>query len=324
MAKDQPEIKTKLQRHSLQFLEYLEIERNRSKLTLRNYGHYLRRFVAFCAKEGVTDARDIDLALVRSYRLYLNRLEDHGKPLKIVTQNYHLIALRSFFKYLSRNDIESLAAEKIELPKPPSRQVEFLEPADMLRLFEATNQEKDKLTRLRDKAILETLFSTGLRISELIALNRDSINTKRREFSVRGKGDKVRLVFLSEKAVGTLDDYLKAREDNSKALFIRHDHKLSIEKQMKSFSEKAMGLTARTMQRIIKKYAKMAGIMKKISPHTLRHSFATDLLSNGADLRAVQELLGHASVSTTQIYTHLTNRRLKDVYDKYHGTNQDN
>ena len=323
MVKSQPETKTKLQRHSTQFLEYLEIERNRSKLTLRNYKHYLNRFVAFCAKQGVTDAGDIDLALVRSYRLYLNRYLDNGKPLKIVTQNYHLIALRSFFKYLSRNDIESLAAEKIELPKPPSRQVEFLEPVDMDRLFEATNQEKDKLTRLRDKAILETLFSTGLRISELIALNKDSINTKRREFSVRGKGDKVRLVFLSEKAVGTLDDYLKAREDNSKALFIRHDHKLSIEKQMKSFSEKAMGLTARTVQRIIKKYAKMAGIMKKISPHTLRHSFATDLLSNGADLRAVQELLGHASVSTTQIYTHLTNRRLKDVYDKYHGTSKE-
>jgi site-specific recombinase XerD len=256
---------------------------------------------------------------MRSFRLYLNRLEDDGKPLKIITQNYHLIALRSFFKYLSRRDIKSLAAEKIELPKPPSRQVEFLEIAEVHRLIESVSQESDKLTRLRDKAILETLFSTGLRISELIGLNKDSVNTKRREFSVRGKGDKIRLVFLSDRAITCLEEYLKAREDNSKALFIRHDHKDSIDKQMRSYSEKAMGLTARTVQRIMKKYGKMAGITKSISPHTLRHSFATDLLQNGADIRAVQELLGHASISTTQIYTHLTNRRLKDIYDKFHN-----
>lgn len=318
-----PEIK-KLKRYSIQFLEYLEIERNRSKLTLRNYDHYLQRFVGFCEKQGVTDPEDVDLELVRSYRLFLNRMVDNGKPLKIITQNYHLIALRSFLKYLSRRDIKCLAAEKIELPKPPSRQVEFLEPQDVTRLIEATDQEKDKATRLRDKAILEMLFSTGLRISELVALNKDSINTKRREFSVRGKGDKMRLVFLSDRAISAVEEYLKLREDNSKALFIRHDHKESVEKQMKSFSEKALGLTARTMQRIIKKYAKIAGIMKKISPHTLRHSFATDLLSNGADIRAVQELLGHASISTTQIYTHLTNRRLKDIYDKYHNDKHQN
>lgn len=317
-----PETKplSKLQRCYIQFLEYLEIERNRSKLTLRNYDHYLRRFVDFCAKKySITDPADIDLELIRSYRLFLNRFEDNGKPLKVITQNYHLIALRSFFKYLAKRDIQSLAAEKIELPKPPSRQVEFLEPTDVEHLIKATDQEKEKITRLRDKAILEALFSTGLRISELVGLNRESINLKRREFSVRGKGDKVRLVFLSDRAITALEAYLKERDDNSRALFIRHDHKESIEKQMKSFSEKSMGLTARSVQRIMKKYAKLAGIMKKISPHTLRHSFATDLLSNGADLRAVQELLGHASVSTTQIYTHLTNRRLKDIYDKYHN-----
>lgn len=317
---DSPVRKTKLYRHYIQFLEYMEIERNRSRLTLRNYDHYLKRFVEFCFnKYEIEDPKDIDLELVRSYRLFLNRYEDNGRPLKTVTQNYHLIALRSFFKYLSRRDVESLAAEKIELPKPPSRHVEFLEPTEVDRLLEATKQEKDKLTRLRDTAILELLFSTGLRISELVALNKDSINVKTREFSVRGKGDKIRLVFLSEKAVAAIAAYLKEREDNSKALFVRHDHKLSVEQQMKSFSESASGLTPRTVQRLIKKYAKLAGIMKNISPHTLRHSFATDLLSNGADLRAVQELLGHASVSTTQIYTHLTNRRLKDVYDKYHG-----
>jgi site-specific recombinase XerD len=318
-AKSEPEIKNKLHRYYIQFLEYLEIERNRSKLTLRNYDHYLKRFVDFCAKYGVNTPEDIDLELVRSYRLHLNRLASHDKNLKIITQNYHLIALRSFFKYLAKRDIKSLAAEKIELPKPPSRQVEFLEPNDVERLIEATGEEKDKRTRLRDKAILEMLFSTGLRISELCGLNKDSINLKRREFSVKGKGDKIRLVFLSGRAIEAVEEYLKSRDDNSKALFIRHDHKESVEKQMKSFSEKAMGLTPRTVQRTIKKYAKLAGIMKKITPHTLRHSFATDLLANGADIRAVQELLGHASISTTQIYTHLTNRRLKDIYDKYHN-----
>jgi site-specific recombinase XerD len=313
------EPKNKLQRYYIQFLEYLEIERNRSKLTLRNYDHYLRRFVDFCGKYGVNDPADIDQELVRSYRLFLNRLETSDKNLKVITQNYHLIALRSFFKYLAKRDIKCLAPEKIELPKTPSRQVEFLEPTDVEHLIEATKEEKDKLTSLRDKAILEMLFSTGLRISELVGLNKDTINTKRREFSVRGKGDKIRLVFLSDRAIQSIEAYLKLRDDNSKALFIRHDHKDSVEKQMKSFSEKAMGLTARTVQRIIKKYAKLAGIMKRITPHTLRHSFATDLLTNGADIRAVQELLGHASISTTQIYTHLTNRRLKDVYDKYHN-----
>jgi site-specific recombinase XerD len=319
MPKNEPKIKSKLHRYYIQFLEYMEIERNRSRLTLRNYDHYLKRFVEFCRKYGVTDPADIDLELVRSYRLFLNRLADKDKNLKIITQNYHLIALRSFFKYLAKRDIKTLAAEKIELPKAPSRHVEFLEPAEIARLIEATNEEKDKQSKLRDKAILETLFSTGLRISELVGLNKDSINIKRREFSVRGKGDKIRLVFLSDRAISALESYLKSRDDSSKALFIRHDHKDSIEKQMKSYSEKAMGLTARTVQRIIKKYAKLAGIMKKISPHTLRHSFATDLLSNGADIRAVQEMLGHASISTTQIYTHLTNRRLKDIYDKYHN-----
>lgn len=310
---------SKLARYSIQFLEYLEIERNRSKLTLRNYDHYLKRFVKFCQKYGVEDPADIDLELVRSFRLFLNRYEENGHPLKMVTQNYHLIALRSFFKYLSKRDIKTLAAEKIELPKPPSRQVEFLEHAEVENLIEATQEEKDKLTRLRDRAILEFLFSTGLRISELINLNKESINLKKREFSVKGKGDKIRLVFLSDRAIKALEEYLEARSDNSRALFIRHDHKDSVEKQMKSMNEKATGLTARTVQRIMKKYGKLAGIMKNISPHTLRHSFATDLLTNGADIRAVQELLGHASISTTQIYTHLTNRRLKDIYDKFHN-----
>jgi len=312
------ETKTKLQRYYNQFLEYLEIERNRSKLTLRNYDHYLKRFVDFCAKEGVHDPQDVDLELVRSYRLFLNRMTANDKNLKIITQNYHLIALRSFLKYLAKRDVKSLAAEKIELPKTPSRTVEFLDIEDVERLLKATDEEDDKLTKLRDKAILEMLFSTGLRISELVSIKKDGLNLKRGEFAVRGKGDKMRLVFLSPKAIESLNLYLKERQDNSKALFVRHDAKESVEKQMASMSEKVSGLTPRSIQRIIKKYAKLAGITKKITPHTLRHSFATDLLTNGADIRSVQELLGHASISTTQIYTHLTNKRLRDVYDNFH------
>jgi len=316
-----PEIRTKLQKYSLQFLEYLEVERNRSKLTLRNYDHYLKRFVDFCAKHGVANPTDVDLDLVRGYRLFLNRLGARDKELKIITQNYHLIALRSFLKYLSKRDVKSLAAEKIELPKTPARTVEFLDIEDVKRLIQSTEQEKNKLTRLRDEAVLETLFSTGLRISELTSLKRDGINFKRGEFAVRGKGDKMRLVFLSARAIQHLKKYLDEREDNSKALFIRHDAKESVDKQIESMSEKITGLTPRSIQRIIKKYAKLAGIMKKITPHTLRHSFATDLLQNGADIRSVQELLGHASISTTQIYTHLTNKRLRDVHNSFHNKN---
>lgn len=316
-----PEIKlkNKLEKYATQFLEYLEIERNRSQLTLRNYDHYLRRFINFAKDHSVTDPRDIDQELIRTYRLFLNRLVEKDKSLKMVTQTYHLIALRSFLKYLSRQDIKTLAAEKIELPKTPSRQVAFLENDDIEKLLEATSQEENPLASLRDQAIIATLFSTGLRISELVGLKRDSINMKKGEFTVRGKGDKLRLVFLSEDASEAIKKYLDAREDNSRALFIRHDAKESVEKQMESMDKNIPGLTSRTVQRIIKKYARLAGITKKISPHTLRHSFATDLLTNGADLRAVQEMLGHSSISTTQIYTHITNKRLKDVYKTFHN-----
>ncbi|HEV8601123.1 MAG TPA: site-specific tyrosine recombinase/integron integrase [Patescibacteria group bacterium] len=310
---------TKLHKLYIQFLEYLEVERNRSKLTLRNYDHYLRRFVDFCSEQGVTDPKDIELDTVRSYRLYLNRFADNH-ALKVITQNYHLIALRSFLKYLAKRDVKTLAAEKIELPKTPSRTVEFLEVEDVERLIAATDMEENKIVSARDKAILQFLFSTGLRISELVTLKKDSLNLKKGEFTVRGKGDKLRLVFLSKPATQSLISYLDMREDNSKALFIRHDEKESVDKQIKSMTKTVAGLTARSVQRIIKKYAKWAGIVKKITPHTLRHSFATDLLTNGADLRAVQELLGHASISTTQIYTHLTNRRLRDIYESFHNS----
>lgn len=314
-----PETKSKLQKYYLRFLEYLEIERNRSKMTLRNYDHYLKRFVDFANKQGVSDPKDIDLELIRSYRLFLNRLTQNNKILKIITQNYHLIALRSFLKYLAKIDVKTLAAEKIELPRTPSRTVDFLDIEDLERLFDATDQEENKITAARDRAILEFLFSTGLRISELVGLKKDSINLKKGEFTVRGKGDKLRLVFLSERAIEVLKKYLDLRDDNSKALFIRHDEKESVEKQMQSIDKNIPGLTARTVQRTIKKYAKWAGITKKITPHTLRHSFATDLLANGADLRSVQEMLGHASISTTQIYTHLTNQRLRDIHEAFHN-----
>lgn len=321
-----PETKSKLEKYYQRFLEYLEIERNRSKMTLRNYDHYLKRFVDFADKQGINDPKDIDLELIRSYRLFLNRLtegyprnEGNPRQLKIITQNYHLIALRSFLKYLAKVDVKSLAAEKIELPRTPSRTVDFLDIEDIERLFEATSLEKSKITALRDRAILEFLFSTGLRISELISLKKESINIKKGEFTVRGKGDKLRLVFLSTVATEALKKYLDERDDNSKALFIRHDEKESVEKQMQSMDKNIPGITARTVQRIIKKYAKLAGIVKKITPHTLRHSFATDLLANGADLRSVQEMLGHSSISTTQIYTHLTNQRLRDVHDAFHN-----
>lgn len=315
--------KTKLQRYYIQFLEYLEIERNRSKMTLRNYDHYLKRFVEYCATQGVTTPEEVDLELVRSYRLYINRMvQADGKPLKIITQNYHLIALRSFLKYLSKRDVKSLAPEKIELPKTPSRQVGFLTVEEVQRLIVATDTVKNKLVQARDRAILEMLFSTGLRVSELTNLKQDQVNINRREFSVRGKGDKLRVVFLSDQAAECLAKYLKLREDNSKALFIRHKEKESVEKQMESMGANKTGLTPRSVQRIMKKYAMLAGIMKDITPHVLRHSYATDLLTNGADIRAVQEMLGHASISTTQIYTHLTNKRLRDIHEKFH--NRDN
>jgi len=243
-----------------------------------------------------------------------------GENLKLITQNYHVIALRAFLKYLAKQDIETLAAEKLELPKTPSRQVQFLEPDEIKRLFEAVASETDTLTRLRDLAILELLFSTGLRVSELAGLTKRSVNVDKDEFSVRGKGDKIRVAFLSAEAKTALKEYLKARRDTSPALFIPHRQKKSVEKQIDEMDEeKANGLTARSIQRIVKKYARAAGITKDISPHTLRHSFATDLLINGADLRSVQEMLGHSSITTTQIYTHVTNKQLKEIHKKFHS-----
>lgn len=286
-----------------QFLEYCELEKGLSINTLYNYQHYLGRFLDFCRKEQIGSPEQINLEAVHGFRLWINRLP-RDQELKKITQGYHLIALRAFLKYLAKKDIKSLAAEKIELPKTPDREISFLDEQEIGDLLEAPikyppRKRKDKLIAIRDKAILELLFSTGLRVSELTNLKRDQVNLERGEFSVIGKGGKQRVVFLSENAKEWLKKYLSSfRQDNNEGLF---------------------SLTPRSIQKIVKKYAKLAGIVRDVHPHTIRHSFATDLLRAGADLRSVQSLLGHASVTTTQIYTHVTDERLREVYRKYHG-----
>ena len=296
-----------------QFLEYLEVEKGRSAKTARNYDHYLTRFLEFTR---LKEAADISEEAVRKFRLHLNRLTDrHGQPLKKVTQNYHVIALRAFLKYLTKRDITSVAAEKIELGKQEEREVTFLEPHELERFLQAP--AGTTIAVLRDRAILETLFSSGLRVSELCSLDRDEIDLKRGEFSVRGKGSKVRVVFLSDTARSAISHFLEKRRDADPALFIR------VPKNEKFEQYAELRLTPRSIQRIIKKYAVLAGIVgKKVSPHSLRHSFATDLLRNGADIRSVQALLGHASVTTTQIYTHVTDQHLRETHAKFHGKNR--
>ena len=293
-----------------EFLEYLEIERNRSQKTIENYHHYLRRFLEWAK---ISKPKDITAELVRSYRIFLNRKTDaNGQELKKVTQNYHMIAIRSFLKYLAKRDIESLAAEKIEIGKNPSHEIEFLDGNELDRLLSAANGTSAKA--LRDRAILELLFSAGLRVSELISINRDQLNLARQEFSVRGKGDKIRIVFVSDTAKEALQKYLDKRLDIDPALFVRFSKKKSARG-----GKEDKRLTPRSIQRIVKFYAAKAGIVKDVHPHTLRHSFATDLLSNGADIRSVQTMLGHSSITTTQIYTHITNQQLKEIHKKFHG-----
>jgi len=294
------------------FLEYLEIEKGRSSLTIRNYEFYLNRFIEW-AKD--PKPGDIDMESVRQYRLYLNRLENKKKDegLKKTTQNYHLIALRSFLKYLARHDVESLAPEKIELAKQGSREPSFLDAKDLERLLDAPQKsDAPPLIQARDRAILELFFSTGMRVSELASLKKDSINLDRDEFSVRGKGDKVRVVFLSHQARHFLKEYLSSRLDECPFLFVRHD-------RAKSGATKVGSLTPRSIERLVQRYSAEAGIPKHVSPHTLRHSFATDLLMNGADIRSVQSMLGHASITTTQIYTHVTNQQLREVHQAFHA-----
>ncbi len=310
-----------LSNYLTEFLEYLEIERNRSDKTLRNYDFYLKRFTGWLGGDKNPEA--IDAEKIRQYRLWLNRLVDnHGEPLKKNTQNYHLIALRSFLKYLAKRDVKTLASEKIELMKMPDRDVSFLEGGDLSRLLEAPIKENvdNQLIRYRDKAILEMLFSTGLRVSELVGLKKDNLNLNREEFTVTGKGRKARVVFLSEQAKYWLKKYLGVRQDPNPFLFISHDLRNS--KGKKEVTDQP--LTTRSVERIVRKYARSAGITKAVTPHTLRHSYATDLLQNGADIRSVQTMLGHSSITTTQIYTHITDKELRNIYKKFHGKNRGN
>lgn len=291
------------------FLEYLEIEQNRSQKTLRNYDHYLTRLVDFA---GDIDVSDIDAELIRKWRLWLNRLGTNTTDeLQKSTQNYHLIALRSFLKFCAKRDIPALSADKIELSRTQRKQVTFLTPEELERMFAVPKLAT--LPGLRDRAILELLFSSGLRVSELVGLDKEHINLKRREFMVRGKGQKDRPIFISPKAAEWVQRYIDKRDDNARPLFMRYSGRKSVD-----LSGDYHRLTARSVQRMVAKYALLAGITKHVSPHTLRHSFATDLLMNGADLRSVQALLGHSNISTTQIYTHVTDPHLKSVHERFH------
>jgi site-specific recombinase XerD len=293
------------------FLEYLELEQNRSSKTIRNYSHYLNRLSDYA---GEIKLSDIDEELIRKWRMWLTRLGTNtSDEMSKVTQNYHLIALRSFLKFCSKRGYNALPADKIELARTKRPQVTFLTPEELERL--AAQPKTDTLNGLRDRAIVELLFSSGLRVSELVGLDRDHINLKRREFMVRGKGQKDRPIFISPEAADWIGQYLDKRQDNAKPLFIRYSGTKKVDNSG-NFSR----LTARSIQRMVARYALLAGITKHVSPHTLRHSFATDLLMNGADLRSVQAMLGHSNISTTQIYTHVTDPHLKAVHERFHRT----
>lgn len=296
------------------FLEYLQVERGASPLTIRNYRHYLSRFVLWMSNSGIReDLADINQEVVKNFRVFLSNLPGENKStMARRTQSYHVIALRSFLKWLIRNDYDVMAPDKIDLPKVEERQVHFLNGEQVDRLLSAPSLST--IQGKRDKAILEVLFSTGLRVSELTKLDRDKIDLDRREFGIIGKGGKARVVFLSSRAVDWTIKYLNERKDHYKPLFIHHKGKIEIT----SNGEK-MRLTPRSIQRLIKKYAHKMKIPVDVTPHVMRHSFATDLLIAGADMRSVQEMLGHKNISTTQIYTHVTNKQLKNVHESFHG-----
>ena len=300
-----------LQHLITRFLEHLEVGKNKSRKTIENYHHYLQRFVEFYGDKPIGA---LSLDDMHRYQLHLNRFaNEKGEGLGVKTQNYHLIALRAFLKYLAREDVPTLAPEKIDLKKIPERIVDFLTREEMDRVFEMVDFRKKG--GMRDRAMLETLYSTGLRVSELVSLNRSQVDLERREFTVRGKGRKPRIVFLSERCVGWIRKYLADRPDNWEPLFIsfgrnRMDSDLGLGEKRR--------LTAYSVESMVRQAARLAGIGKRVTPHVIRHSFATDLLHNGADIRSVQEMLGHASITTTQIYTHSTNERLREVHEKFH------
>jgi site-specific recombinase XerD len=294
------------------FLEYLEVEQNRSQKTIANYDHYLTRLIDFAGDD--LKINEIDAELVRKWRLWLARLGTNvSDELQKVTQNYHLIALRGFLRFCAKRNIPALAVDKIELARVPGRnKVTFLNEDELARLF--NEPDTSTINGLRDRAILELLFSSGLRVSELVGLDRDHINLKRREFMVRGKGQKDRPIFISLAAAECIARYLDKRDDNTRPLFIRYNGTKAVD-----LTGNFHRLTARSIQRLVARYALLAGITKHVSPHTLRHSFATDLLMNGADLRSVQAMLGHSNISTTQIYTHVTDPHLKAIHERFHN-----
>lgn len=300
-----------IERWKREFLEYIEIEKGRSLKTVENYNHYLSRFFEFSK---ISSPKDITEEKVREFRLSLNRQDgrkvkgQQSATMKKNTQNYYLIALRSFLKYLLKKNVTSLRPDTIELAKTAGRQIDPVSSSELERLLSAPNGST--VADLRDKALLELFFSTGLRLAELCSLNRD-LDLSKDEFSIRGKGEKVRVVFLSEQAKNAIKGYLSKRDDMEEAMFVQ----LSKNKT----SDKDLRLTPRSIQRIVKKYAIKAGISKNVTPHMLRHSFATDLLQNGADIRSVQMMLGHANIATTQVYTHVTDRQLQEIHKKFHG-----
>ncbi|MCE9541745.1 tyrosine-type recombinase/integrase [Candidatus Kaiserbacteria bacterium] len=299
MAADLKEMKS-------QFLEYLEIEKGRGVKTVENYDRYLMRFLTYAK---VSKPSQITEQMVREFRINLNRSAGVSGTMKKNTQNYHLIALRAFLKFLRKRDVESLNPERIELAKTGGRDLDLITADELNRIMKAP--KGDSLAELRDKAILELLFSTGLRVSELCNLNQD-LDLTRDEFSVRGKGEKVRVVFLSSEAKKAIAEYLKKRGDMSEALFVSYGKGSPKTKDLPR-------LTPRSVERMVKQYAVKAGITRKVTPHVIRHSFATDLLGNGADLRSVQALLGHANIATTQVYTHVTDKHLREVHKAFHG-----
>ena len=289
-----------------EFLEYLEIERGRSLKTVENYDRYIKKFLDFAK---IKYANEITDEKVRIFRLWLNRQTGTNGGIKKKTQNYYLIGLRGFLKYLARRGIKSLPPEKIELAKTGARDLNLIDENELARLLDSA--QGDTLKDLRDKALLELLFSTGLRVSELCALDIDSINLEKDEFSVRGKGEKVRVVFLSNAAREALKKYLDKRKDMDDAMFVQFGRGAG--------KKSSMRLSSRGVERIVKRYAIKAGISKKVTPHIIRHMFATDLLQNGADIRSVQMMLGHSNISTTQVYTHITDARLRDIHKEFHG-----
>lgn len=297
-----------------EFLDYCEITKNQSAKTLENYGRYLSVFQGFFSNS--KEIESLSLEDLKNYRLFLHRKEDEkGKTLSVKTQNYYLIALRSMLKYLIKNDKDVLAPDKIELAKVEDRVVDFLTREELERLFQAV--QVSSRTGLRDRAILECLYSTGLRVSELCSLNRNEVDLERKEFAVRGKGKKLRIVFLSPRAAEYIHEYLQSREDNYSPIFISASNRSAKIIDITGNGER-FRLSRDTIEKVVQKYRRNAGIIKNVTPHTLRHTFATELLKNGADIRSVQEMLGHASITTTQIYTHVTHGKLKEIHDRFH------